>query len=1090
MTADAADSDDSSPDAASLFAAHLRLLAAGESSDFEALIRAHPAHAVELRRLRDEFEHLRPILRFAGLDWEAPQRVADELRSRYGEAADPAISLEGSAPKDDAAHDSDPSSELLRRLRAHAPKSSRYRILGEVGRGGMGAVLRIWDEDLRRTSAMKVVLGKDEARGDTPQVDARTLGRFLEEAQVTGQLDHPGIVPVHELGLASDGRVYFTMRLVKGEDLRKIYEHVETGHEGWNETRALGVLLKVCEAMSYAHDKGVVHRDLKPANVMVGKYGEVYVMDWGLARVLGQKDRHDVRLRAEAPRSVSIRTDRRESREETPDSPIVTMDGDVVGTPAYMPPEQARGELDRLGPQSDVYALGAMLYHLLARHSPYVPRGTRPNNYAVWQRVQEGPPRPLSEEARDAPAELVAICDKAMARELDQRYRDMRELSEDLRAYLERRVVRAYETGTWAETKKWVQRNKPLAAAIAGIVLIASLGAAAFAVKAQEATRLKDEALARERELRVRGLFQDIAQFKASDDDFRYSRKQERPASEWWIEWAQRLVDGRSEDLSHGMAWSPGLAYVEEQIVKLRERALPGTVEDRASDRRATWNEDEQEELESKLTWYRRMLNEEIWPTADEVNVHMDEKQDTAEHRDQIARFLLDEDGAGVYGGEQYGDEVEALVLAQLAVAAANDKQRPPFRSTLAWALFRTGQFDKARAEQQLALAELGESPRKESEVYPEELAQAIADWTAEGAQAERREELAKLSAQLADRDAESRARKTWHFGEGQDEWWHRQLIALRSQLMTVQANLALVERGLHDSVAKARWNEASEMIATSPKYGGLHLPPQIGFVPIGPDPVTGLWEFAHLPSGEPARRGANSKLVMKPDTGLVFVLLPGGRVPVEEPVPAMDADQHKRLTEIDLDAFFLSKFEMTNAQWDRIGGWRRAGRETRDPLASVEGVNWDDCQAALLDACAFLSLPTAAQWEYGCRAGTKTPWWPGTDEASLRAAECIGPREQARRLTKIGTASANPFGLHDVHGNHMEWCWDDYDGSFEDLRAGDGLHVVPEEEMRVLRGGSRWADAADARSSQLVGRPREVRHGDATARPSRCITP
>ena len=143
--------------------------------------------------------------------------------------------------------DSGPSSELLRRLTEHSRSHSRYRILDEIGRGGMGAVLRIWDEDLRRHSAMKVVLGREsEASSEEssePAVDAITLGRFLEEAQVTGQLDHPGIVPVHELGLGHDGQVYFTMRLVKGDDLCVIYEHVRTGADGWTPTRALGVLL-------------------------------------------------------------------------------------------------------------------------------------------------------------------------------------------------------------------------------------------------------------------------------------------------------------------------------------------------------------------------------------------------------------------------------------------------------------------------------------------------------------------------------------------------------------------------------------------------------------------------------------------------------------------------------------------------------------------------------------------------------------------------------------------------------------------------------------------------------------------------------
>src|SRR5262249_42483401 len=149
------------------------------------------------------------------------------------------------------------------------------------------------------------------------------VARFLEEAQVTGQLDHPGIVPVHELGIDSQGRLYFTMKLVEGRDLRHVFELVFSGKEGWSVTRALGVLQKACEAVAYAHRKGVIHRDLKPANVMVGSFGEVYVMDWGLARVLGRKDAHDLHVADGAPGEAElepgrVRTERSDLIESSP----------------------------------------------------------------------------------------------------------------------------------------------------------------------------------------------------------------------------------------------------------------------------------------------------------------------------------------------------------------------------------------------------------------------------------------------------------------------------------------------------------------------------------------------------------------------------------------------------------------------------------------------------------------------------------------------------------------------------------------------------------------------------------------------------
>jgi serine/threonine protein kinase len=359
-----------------------------------------------------------------------------------------------SAETPEPEHGEGASAQVLERLQNRIGKESRYQILGEFARGGMGAILKVWDQDLRRTLAMKVVLGKAEPKekGSTPAVDEKSLGRFLEEAQITGQLDHPGIVPVYELGLDTDGQVFFTMQLVKGQDLKHIFDLVRDGKEGWTQTRALTVLLKVCEAMAYSHSKGVIHRDLKPANIMVGRFGEVYVMDWGLAKVLGHEDTHDLRIKA-PDTTGSLQTEGREEREQNPDTPLVTMDGAVVGTPAYMPPEQARGDVDKLDRRSDVYALGAILYHLLTGQMPYAVPGARATPHGVWRWVLEGPPTPMSKVVPSIPAELTAICEKAMSRKQEDRYSDMGQLAEDLRNYQERRPVRAYG----GSARRWIR---------------------------------------------------------------------------------------------------------------------------------------------------------------------------------------------------------------------------------------------------------------------------------------------------------------------------------------------------------------------------------------------------------------------------------------------------------------------------------------------------------------------------------------------------------------------------------------------------------------------------------------------------------
>jgi serine/threonine protein kinase/Tfp pilus assembly protein PilF len=412
--------------------------------------------------------------------------LAERLKLRFGDAVDPRIELPPTLHAGSSSG-SNVSPAVLRRLQARGPLSSRYRLEGELARGGMGAILEVFDEDLRRKLAMKVVLDADGAAlSDTDRppspVSAAKLARFLEEAQVTGQLDHPGIVPVHELGVDPHGQAYFTMRLVRGRDLGEIFRLVERDAEGWNLTRAINVLLKVCEAMAFAHSKGVVHRDLKPANIMVGQFGEVYVMDWGLARVRGASDRHDVRVRREptstAAKIVRVATDRRDASSEHGSDALRTMDGDVLGTPSYMPPEQARGQLESIDERSDLYAVGAMLYRLLAGRAPYTDPGEEAAALTVLTRILEGPPKPVEACSPEASPELTAICEKAMARERGERYADVLALAEDLRAWLEGRVVEAFETGAWAQARKWVLRNRALSAAAAAalVALVAGAG--------------------------------------------------------------------------------------------------------------------------------------------------------------------------------------------------------------------------------------------------------------------------------------------------------------------------------------------------------------------------------------------------------------------------------------------------------------------------------------------------------------------------------------------------------------------------------------------------------------------------------------
>jgi len=571
----------------SLFAAWLERAEAGEEADLEQLCREHPRHEAGLRALHRRLHQLEGAWDRAGREHE----LASPLREGTGSGGAPQRPVEGDRPTP-----VDFSSEVLSRLVSKPPASTRYSIRDEVARGGMGAVLRVWDEELRRHLAMKVMLGKGVAGAsdDAPAVDSRLLARFLEEAQITGQLDHPGIVPVHELGLDGEGRVYFTMKLVQGRTLREVFDELARGAGGWTQTRVLGLILKVCEAMSYAHAKGVIHRDLKPANIMVGKYGEVYVMDWGLAKVLGREDDKDIRLRpSEGSDHGAVTSERLHSAEDTPDSPLLTMDGDVIGTPAYMPPEQARGDLAAIGPHSDVYAVGAMLYHLLAGYMPYVPPGRTLSSRAVWACVQEGPPQPLHEVAPQAPMELVALCEQAMSREVSRRYPDMSAFSADLTAYVEGRVVQAYETGAWAEARKWVRRNKPLAGSLAAVVILLILGIVSSLVQQRRAEAETAKVL-RLSDVKV------LQELEAEADELWPAHPDRIPALESWLKRARDLPRKLARHRATLLEMRDGLEGVKRDLTESRAVELKPEIAALT------------EEVESRRTW-RFESKEEQW---------------------------------------------------------------------------------------------------------------------------------------------------------------------------------------------------------------------------------------------------------------------------------------------------------------------------------------------------------------------------------------------------------------------------------------------------------------------------------------------
>ncbi|MBX3474738.1 MAG: protein kinase [Planctomycetes bacterium] len=379
------------------------------------------------------------------------------------------LTVAGSRPATDRV------TEAISRL-PKAGDSGRYTVKSEFARGGMGRVLLALDNAVGREVAMKELLpsvvgssslpasARDASRGELVE-------RFLREAKVTGQLEHPNIVPVYEIGSREDGRVFYTMKLVRGKTLASRLKAIQTdetldAHEKLvHRLKLLDAFHDVCNAIAYAHSRHVIHRDLKPANIMLGEYGETLVLDWGLARVQGQEDRIAKGKTGKLPDlSPSLLQEGSDAR---------TLDGAVLGTPAYMPPEQARGELVNVDERSDVYALGAMLYEILAGRPPY----EGPTAQTVLAKVLVLEPESLAKVVPEAPRELVALADKAMAREKNDRIGSARHLAMEIAAYRDGRALSVYQYSTGELMMRFVRRNRTaVGVALAALVALLCLG--------------------------------------------------------------------------------------------------------------------------------------------------------------------------------------------------------------------------------------------------------------------------------------------------------------------------------------------------------------------------------------------------------------------------------------------------------------------------------------------------------------------------------------------------------------------------------------------------------------------------------------
>jgi serine/threonine protein kinase/formylglycine-generating enzyme required for sulfatase activity len=965
-----------------------------------------------------------------------------------------------------------------------------------IGRGGMGEVWEARDETLQRRVALKFI--------QPGRISARAVDLFEREARAGARLSHPNLVST--LAFGRDQNLHWlAQELVEGS--RSVKDLIEESRGGTQvpkqHYRAVAHLIAaLADGLFAAHAAGVIHRDIKPQNILIAPDGTPKIVDFGLARV--KEDQ------------------------------ALSVTGEFAGSHAYMSPEQVTAKRIGLDHRTDIFSLGAVFYELLSLRRPFEGDTLQ----QISQRVLFFDPVDPSKIRSQCPRDLAVICGKALAKDPNRRYQTMGELAQDIRRHLADQPILAKPPSVLHKLNLWARRHptRSVAAGLVGLAVTAlSITKAQLGVQTQIAKAGQKLALQMTDAAWAAFVADAVEELSAEAQLLWPAHPRMLPRFEDWLKRADDVVHGRPAEAALGVPRRPGLNQYRERLSEL-------LLEDKQTTDPLTqqWLEENQQarllkEKQAELLWMSRMLGEAPWPqpTDDAPEQESVDMSTNPRELGALAWELVDPRLPA------YGQEQRALLLASRALQLTQDGARSEILDTLAWAQYRCGQLEAAEETARLALSEAeGEGLRPSLDA----LKKAIDSWNP-SERNRRLSDLKELEHEIAQlREETERFKRFAEHDSAQVEWWGDLFsglvidleafadpqTGLMGDLVAEPFGWGVAKRHAFASTIGERsitapqparlWKEAIAAIRTAPAYRGLVIQPQMGLLPLGPDPSSGFWEFAHLQTGDPAERDAQGKLVIGEATGLVFVLLPGGSFWMGAQAKSKDGrnfDPRANKDEgpvhlVELSPFFLSKYEMTQAQWRRIAAvnpslYKPPAKFVLSELHPVEFVSWKTCHEMM--GMLGLCLPSEAQWEYGARGGTDTPWWTGPDLESLQgyvnvadgtavaAGQSWNGIEHWQQYSDgsvlhsaVGSYGPNPFGLHDMAGNLAEWCLDGYlPEAYATKARKDPISSWSSGSRKVHRGGTYGGSVYHTRSAFRAGVP-DYKAPNVGVRPARVL--